>query len=130
MRASFSQVEEAVLPWVAGFEFATSIFPALLELPDDAVNLALARLYRFLPPDSDDGDESEAIRQGGFAAMPALPLDAAIDEVAACVGDLYELTAPLRYRVETVRRPTAKVGRNDPCPCGSGRKFKLCHGAR
>jgi preprotein translocase subunit SecA len=21
-----------------------------------------------------------------------------------------------------------KVGRNDPCPCGSGKKFKLCHG--
>ena len=21
-----------------------------------------------------------------------------------------------------------KVGRNDPCPCGSGRKFKNCHG--
>jgi uncharacterized protein YecA (UPF0149 family) len=23
-----------------------------------------------------------------------------------------------------------KVGRNDPCPCGSGQKFKKCHGAR
>ena len=22
-----------------------------------------------------------------------------------------------------------KVGRNDPCPCGSGKKFKKCHGA-
>ena len=22
----------------------------------------------------------------------------------------------------------AKVGRNDPCPCGSGKKFKRCHG--
>ena len=22
-----------------------------------------------------------------------------------------------------------KVGRNDPCPCGSGKKFKNCHGA-
>jgi preprotein translocase subunit SecA len=21
-----------------------------------------------------------------------------------------------------------KVGRNDPCPCGSGKKFKACHG--
>ena len=25
-------------------------------------------------------------------------------------------------------RPEDKVGRNEPCPCGSGRKFKLCHG--
>jgi preprotein translocase subunit SecA len=26
------------------------------------------------------------------------------------------------------KRETAKVGRNDPCPCGSGKKFKKCHG--
>ncbi|HYD84901.1 MAG TPA: SEC-C metal-binding domain-containing protein, partial [Opitutus sp.] len=28
----------------------------------------------------------------------------------------------------TVRREAPKVGRNDPCPCGSGKKFKQCHG--
>jgi preprotein translocase subunit SecA len=32
-------------------------------------------------------------------------------------------------KVKTVRRAVAKVGRNDPCPCGSGKKFKKCHGA-
>lgn len=26
-------------------------------------------------------------------------------------------------------RASVKVGRNDPCPCGSGKKFKVCHGA-
>src|SRR6185503_5809584 len=31
-------------------------------------------------------------------------------------------------RVETVRRDGEKVGRNDPCPCGSGKKYKKCHG--
>ena len=31
--------------------------------------------------------------------------------------------------VRTVRRDTPKVGRNDPCPCGSGKKYKKCHGA-
>ena len=25
-------------------------------------------------------------------------------------------------------RHAVKVGRNDPCPCGSGQKFKKCHG--
>jgi len=29
---------------------------------------------------------------------------------------------------DTVRRSTPKVGRNDPCPCGSGKKFKNCCG--
>ena len=31
--------------------------------------------------------------------------------------------------VQTVRREGKKVGRNDPCPCGSGKKYKRCHGA-
>ncbi|MCY1429187.1 SEC-C motif protein [compost metagenome] len=30
---------------------------------------------------------------------------------------------------EPVRNPLKDVGRNDPCPCGSGNKFKKCHGA-
>ena len=30
--------------------------------------------------------------------------------------------------VETVRREEPKIGRNDPCPCGSGKKYKQCHG--
>ena len=28
-----------------------------------------------------------------------------------------------------VHRDAPKVGRNDPCPCGSGKKYKKCHGA-
>jgi preprotein translocase SecA subunit len=32
-------------------------------------------------------------------------------------------------KVETVRRDGDKVGRNDPCPCGSGKKYKKCHGS-
>ena len=31
--------------------------------------------------------------------------------------------------VRTVRRDVPKVGRNAPCPCGSGKKYKKCHGA-
>jgi preprotein translocase subunit SecA len=30
---------------------------------------------------------------------------------------------------QTSRRTSEKVGRNDPCPCGSGKKYKKCHGA-
>lgn len=39
---------------------------------------------------------------------------------------------PPRVAIEPVKqivREHEKVGRNDPCPCGSGRKFKKCHGA-
>src|SRR5215211_3976051 len=30
----------------------------------------------------------------------------------------------------TVRHETPRPGRNDPCPCGSGKKYKKCHGAQ
>jgi len=36
---------------------------------------------------------------------------------------------PATEAVETVHRNEPKVGRNDPCPCGSGKKYKKCHGA-
>jgi len=43
-----------------------------------------------------------------------------------------ELSAPPKAEGQrpqgTVHRD-AKVGRNDPCPCGSGKKYKKCHGA-
>jgi len=31
-------------------------------------------------------------------------------------------------KTETIRREGSKTGRNDPCPCGSGKKYKKCHG--
>ena len=39
-------------------------------------------------------------------------------------GDVGGLDKP-----ETVRREEEKVGRNEPCPCGSGKKYKKCHGS-
>jgi hypothetical protein len=35
--------------------------------------------------------------------------------------------SPLK-KVETYRRPEPRIGRNDPCPCGSGKKYKKCCG--
>ena len=31
-------------------------------------------------------------------------------------------------RSEPIRNLGQRVGRNDPCPCGSGKKYKFCHG--
>ena len=33
-----------------------------------------------------------------------------------------------RQKVETIKREGDKIGRNDACPCGSGKKYKKCHG--
>ena len=48
-----------------------------------------------------------------------------LTEVHAAAGADGE--AP-KAKAETVVRQTPRVGRNDPCPCGSGKKYKKCHG--
>ena len=67
------------------------------------------------------------------AAEPAAPVARNVTEGRAPVDG-----APACSRCPRWQRPTAataparsgpKVGRNDPCWCGSGKKFKKCHGA-
>ncbi|MGL6193543.1 MAG: DUF1186 domain-containing protein [Thermoguttaceae bacterium] len=41
-------------------------------------------------------------------------------------GDTYDDTAQDVSKSGTIRNSSAKVGRNDPCPCGSGKKYKKC----
>jgi uncharacterized protein len=50
------------------------------------------------------------------------------EDLAATVQDTYDYWLEKR-RPQTVRRETPKIGRNDPCICGSGKKFKQCCGA-
>lgn len=56
-------------------------------------------------------------RQGEFAAA-----------LGDCVVAIMDWWLPARKAQSTVRREEPKVGRNDPCPCGSGKKYKHCCG--
>lgn len=123
--ASLNPVSQALFPWVAGFQHAMESFPDLLELPDPAIDVALARLYRHLPAQTDEEREVVATLD---KEHPLANLDEAIEDLIVIVADLEDLTRDRRYKVETVKREAPKVGRNDPCPCGSGKKFKQCHG--
>ena len=38
-------------------------------------------------------------------------------------------SAPAKEAPQPAQRATGRVGRNDPCPCGSGKKYKKCHGS-
>lgn len=50
-------------------------------------------------------------------------------EMESNVPELHRFWLPLRKTgVETVKRDDPKVGRNDDCPCGSGKKYKKCCG--
>ncbi|EEG34649.1 YecA family protein [Neisseria flavescens] len=42
--------------------------------------------------------------------------------------DIYWYWQAIINKPQTVRREGEKVGRNDPCPCGSGKKYKACCG--
>ena len=59
-------------------------------------------------------------------AMPHMPSGAQISAGASASFDqaVQEALPP----VEPVRRDMPKVGRNDDCPCGSGKKHKKCCG--
>jgi uncharacterized protein len=124
--AGLDPVSRPIAPWVTGFEAACMTFPGLFDSTDEAVMAALARLFRHLPADNDEEREIVAMLDKD---LPLASLDEAIEELVAAVADIAELTHDARYRVETVRRDAPKVGRNDPCPCGSGKKYKHCHGA-
>jgi uncharacterized protein len=124
--ADLDPISQAVMPWVAGFQHATLCFPDLVEMPDDAVMTSLARLFRHLPAETDEEREVVATLAREY---PLATLDDAIEELVVTVADLCDLTSKLRYKVDTVKRDAPKVGRNEPCPCGSGKKYKHCHGA-
>ena len=51
-------------------------------------------------------------------------------DAAESVGQVPKAShGAVRTVVKNKDDPFANVGRNDPCPCGSGKKYKKCHGA-
>jgi preprotein translocase subunit SecA len=77
--------------------------------------------------------EDDALRST-FRETAAIHADAsaagmtAAAQPAADGGELPEPSRGEQARPEPIRNMAQKVGRNDPCPCGSGRKFKNCCG--
>ena len=63
-----------------------------------------------------EGEENEKI------------VDECEEDLPLAVADIYRFWLAKRG-TSTLRREAPKVGRNDPCPCGSGKKFKQCCGA-
>jgi uncharacterized protein len=95
--------------------------------------------------DSDQGREwLEPIRLMGADDLPEevlasldtpLKRETLTKQISASVAAIYRFWLPHRQAVQertlatTIQRAEPKVGRNDPCPCGSGKKFKKCCGA-
>ncbi len=112
--------------WIAGFECAMSLRPdswACLESADEDTRTAFACLFTL----ADIGR--------GESELPQEQIDLLADEAAQlipyCVLTLNRWAAA-QYAADhpelAAPQAAAKVGRNAPCPCGSGKKFKKCCG--
>src|SRR5215467_5662012 len=102
-------------------------------------------LWRLRPVLSDEGQMPAPRRAPARQRSPLILSGPAEEPVSAFAGATRSAVAtpvgapppgrqPARVGgddavVKTVRRDEPKVGRNDPCPCGSGKKYKKCHGA-
>jgi len=122
---SFAQV------WAIGFMYAVENWPDEWTPPRDkeARKVLDAALQSMVALTEDDTDEAtlSVFDENGTPSVSASRFDAFADAVWA-VYDLRALWASIGPRVETVVREAAP-GRNDPCHCGSGKKYKKCHGA-
>ncbi|MEM8996614.1 MAG: preprotein translocase subunit SecA, partial [Acidobacteriota bacterium] len=95
-------------------EYKRESFELFSEMKNRYEDTAIRHLYRLEPMSA---EEREARRQAMIERMrQQMRLSAASKSSAPA-------------RPTTVQRKVPKVGRNDPCPCGSGKKFKKCHGA-
>ncbi|MGN0035235.1 MAG: preprotein translocase subunit SecA [Coriobacteriales bacterium] len=105
-------------------DFLRTIVHIQVAVPEqeDAPSLQHAHYSGPSSPDGDDG--SRARRQETGRCQQAARVQ------ATSAGGDAPTEAPQKARtyVKDKNDPFANVGRNDPCPCGSGKKFKNCHG--
>ena len=134
--AERAELEGELLPafaqvWALGFMFAVENWPEEWAPPRDreAAKWLDASLEAVVALTEDDEDEPtlSALSEDGPPSVSEARLNAYADALWA-VYDLREIWRGIGPRVETVRK-APEPGRNDPCPCGSGKKYKKCHGA-
>jgi len=92
-----------------------------------------ARQPRLEPPGHQPPSAAAAVASAAARANEPQHLPAVAREIERRQQrqqkDLQYQTGPAQAEAPKPVRAGAKVGRNDPCPCGSGKKYKKCHGA-
>jgi preprotein translocase subunit SecA len=74
-------------------------------------------------------EEAQAKAAAGPRDLAFTHADFQEQDLGAEEGQPAQEDASVAASGRPVRREFPKVGRNDPCPCGSGKKFKACHGS-
>ena len=115
----------ALEPWAMGFYNALAQYSDRVDVTE-AIEAQLCRIHRFLELDQEypDYEQNLAIRQAVEKEHPVHSLEEGMLEMMQGVIEIAKLNLPNK----PVSRATPKIGRNDPCPCGSGKKYKNCCG--
>ena len=110
-------------------EFARLIFHVEVEVaPRAQEQFAPARQPANVELSGGTAEQPSALGQAAVAT--ASGADVAAEQAIEGGGDRQGNGAPSVYEQETVvKDEREKIGRNDPCWCGSGKKYKKCHGA-
>ena len=96
----------------------------LIEYKREGFELFAGMMERIKSDTLDRLFRVQAVRNEGEAAAPPPPPIISRPQPKLTLNRSDEPVA-----AQTVHRSDDKVGRNDPCPCGSGKKYKKCHGA-
>lgn len=117
--------------WALGFMYAVESWPEEWATPRDKeaaqwLNEALEAIVA-LTEDDTDAPVLSVYAEDGTPSISEERMEAYANAIWA-VYDLRELWRTLGPRQQTVHK-TPTPGRNDPCPCGSGKKYKKCCGA-
>ena len=123
--ASYEQKEPLVIYKLESFD----LFKAMVR---DMNNKAISSLMRGQIPVQDESDVQRAPENEPRRRQPRYSEGRGQDAVAAAAEAQRRAGAGASHSVNTppmpIRNEGPKVGRNDPCPCGSGKKYKNCHG--
>lgn len=117
--------------WALGFMYAVETWPEEWVAPSDkqAAKWFDQAMQSIVALTEDDTEEPtlSPFSEDGPPSMSLARLNAFADAVWSVI-DLREIWRSIGPRVETLRRADVP-GRNDPCSCGSGKKYKKCCGA-
>lgn len=111
--------------WIEGFSCGMHLAPqfwlSAYEYGDEQVRYAVGTMINLHGIAHDDSDLPEKTRETAAALAPEL--------ITAFVPLLYQYGRSTEAQELPAATMLKKVGRNEPCPCGSGKKYKKCHGA-